>query len=183
LCFCYRKNPHCAFGARANLLFTPDGRKKKREDLSEIYSSCNKIIMTTVSQKPIQKPALSRPKNKGGRPKAKVRRDQTLRIRINATELYMVKTKAREAGMRASTWIRQAAKAARIAPRWTPEQMELLRMLTGMANNLNQLARQANSGKLLFIVRKCESLLAEIDDTLKYLNNHDGQDREIRKEL
>ena len=56
-------------------------------------------------------------------------------------------------------------------------------MLTGMANNLNQLARQANSGKLLFIVRKCESLLAEIDDTLKYLNNHDGQDREIRKEL
>ncbi|MDB5156155.1 MAG: hypothetical protein JWR50_862 [Mucilaginibacter sp.] len=139
--------------------------------------------MTTVLRKPPQKPALSRPKNKGGRPKAKVRRDQTLRIRINATELFLVKTKAREAGMRASTWIRQAAKGARIAPRWTPEQMELLRMLAGMANNLNQLAKQANSGKLLFIVRSCVSLLAEIDDTLKKLNNHDGQDREIGKEL
>ena len=139
--------------------------------------------MTTVLQKPLQKPALCRPKNKGGRPKAKIRRDQTLRIRINATELYLIKTKAREAGMRASTWIRQAAKAARIAPRWTPEQMELLRMMTGMANNLNQLEKQANSGKLLFIVRKCENLLGEIDHTIKYLNNHDGQDREIGKEL
>lgn len=139
--------------------------------------------MTTVPQKPLQKPALSRPKNKGGRPKAKIRRDQTLRIRINATELYLIKTKAREAGMRASTWIRQAAKAARIAPRWTPEQMELLRMMAGMANNLNQLAKQANSGNLLFIVRKCENLLAEIDHTIKYLNNHDGQDCEIGKEL
>ena len=85
--------------------------------------------------------------------------------------------------MRASTWIRQAAIAAKIAPRWTPEQMESLRVLIGMANNLNQLARQANSGKLLFIVRKCESLMAEIDATLKYLKNHDGQDREIREEL
>jgi hypothetical protein len=139
--------------------------------------------MTTVPQKVLQKTALSRPKNKGGRPKAKIRRDQTLRIRINATELYLIKAKAREAGMRASTWIRQAAKAARIAPRWTPEQMELLRMMAGMANNLNQLAKQANSGKLLFIVRKCETLLAEIDHTIKYLNNHDGQDREIGKEL
>ena len=139
--------------------------------------------MTTVPQKPLQKPALSRPKNKGGRPKAKIRRDQTLRIRINATELYLIKTKAREAGMRASTWIRQAAKAARIAPRWTPEQMELLRMMAGMANNLNQLAKQANSGKLLCIVRKCENLLAEIDHTIKELKNHDGQDREIGKEL
>ena len=138
---------------------------------------------TTSPKKLLEKQGLNRPKNKGGRPKAKIRRDQTLRIRINATELFLIKTKAREAGMRASTWIRQAAKAAKIAPRWTPEQMELLRVLVGMANNLNQLTKQANSGKLLFIVRKCESLLAEIDDTLKYLNNHDGQDREIRKEL
>ena len=85
--------------------------------------------------------------------------------------------------MRASTWIRQAAKAAKISPRWTPEQMQVLRVLAGMANNLNQLAKQANSGNLLFIARKCDSLLGEIDDTLKCLNNHDGQDREIGKEL
>jgi hypothetical protein len=139
--------------------------------------------MTTVSQKIVQKSVLGRPKNKGGRPKGKVRRDQILRIRINAAELFLIRAKAREAGMRASTWIRQAAKAARIAPRWTPEQMQVLRVLAGMANNLNQLAKQANSGNLLFIARKCDSLLGEIDDTLKCLNNHDGQDREIGKEF
>jgi hypothetical protein len=136
--------------------------------------------MTTVSQKQLQKAMLTRPKHKGGRPKARARRDQILRIRIGAAEIFLIKGKAREAGMRASTWIRQAALGARVAPRWTAEQMQSLRVLAGMANNLNQLAKQANSGKLLFIVRKCENLLAEIDDTLKTLYNHDGQDSEIR---
>ena len=135
----------------------------------------------SLNKKP-QLPTLI-PKNKGGRPRLKVRRDKELRIRINTNELFLIRSKAREAGMHTSTWIRHAAKAARIAPRWTPEQMQLLRMLTGMANNLNQLAKQANSGKLLFVARKCDVLLAEIDDTLKYLNKDDGESGEIRKEL
>jgi hypothetical protein len=157
--------------------------KRKRKDLLRIYASCRKTTMTTVPKKAVKKSVPVRPKHKGGRPKGKVRRDQVLRIRINAAELFLIRSKAREAGMRASTWIRQAAKSAKISPRWTPEQMQVLRVLAGMANNLNQLAKQANSGKLLFIARKCDTLLVEIDDTLKYLNNHDGQNREIGKEL
>lgn len=114
-------------------------------------------------------------KNKGGRPRLKVRRDKELRIRVNTNEIFLIRSKAREAGMRTSTWIRQAAKTAKVAPRWTVEQMQLLRMLSGMANNLNQLANQANSGKLLFVARKCDTLLIEIDQTIKYLNKDDGQ--------
>lgn len=118
--------------------------------------------------------------NKGGRPKAKVRRDKILRIRISASELFLIRSKAREAGMRPSTWIRQASRSAQIIPRWSTEQMQLLRVLSGVANNLNQLARQANSGKLLFIAQKCEVVLDEIDQTLKYLSKDDGQGDEVR---
>jgi hypothetical protein len=122
-------------------------------------------------------------KNKGGRPKAKVRRDKILRIRISVSELFIIRAKARDAGIRVSTWIRQASRSARIIPRWTAEQMQLLRTLSGIANNLNQLARQANSGKLLFLAQKCETVLDEIDQTLKYLSKDDGQSDEIRKKL
>lgn len=122
-------------------------------------------------------------KNKGGRPKAKVRRDKILRIRISTSELFIIRSKARDAGMHISTWIRQASRSARIIPRWTAEQMQLLRVLSGIANNLNQLARQANSGKLLFIAQKCESVLDEIDQTLKLLSNNDGQSDEVRQKL
>lgn len=122
-------------------------------------------------------------KNKGGRPKLKVRRDKELRIRMNSNELFLIRSKAKDAGMHVSTWIRQAAKTARIAPRWTPEQMQVFRMLFGMANNLNQLARQANSGQLLFVARKCDALLIEINQTLKHLNNNDGEGNEIGKKF
>lgn len=114
-------------------------------------------------------------KSKGGRPKLKVKRDKVLRIRISATELFLIRSKAREAGMRASTWIRKAAGSARIAPRWSPEQMQLLRMLSGIANNLNQLAKQANARRLLFIAQKCDAVLHEIDQTLKYLSKDDWE--------
>ena len=122
-------------------------------------------------------------KNKGGRPQLKVKRDKTLRIRMSNTEIFLIRAKAREAGVRVSTWIRLSAKSASITPRWSPEQMQLLRMLSGIANNLNQLAKQANSGRLLFIAQKCDAVLEEIDQTLKYLNNDDGQSDQIRQKL
>lgn len=132
--------------------------------------------------KPI-KPISREGKNKGGRPKLKVRREKILRIRMSATEIFLVRSKARGAGMRASTWIRSAARSAIIAPRWSAEQMQLLRMLSGIANNLNQLAKQANSGRLLFIAQKCDTILQEIDQALKFLNNDDGQSDQVRKKF
>lgn len=135
--------------------------------------------MTTIKTKAVSRKG----KNKGGRPKAKVTRDKILRIRMSASELFLIRSKARDAGMRVSTWIRQASRSARIMPRWSTEQMQLLRMLSGMANNLNQLAKQANSGKLLFIATKCDAVLGEIDQTLKNLSTDDGQSDEIRQKL
>lgn len=115
-----------------------------------------------------------RPRHKGGRPSLKIKRDREMKIRLTATEEFLIKAKAREAGMRSSTWFRAAAKSARIMVRLKPEEMQLLRMLSGLANNLNQLTKLAHVSGIISIALKCANLLNEIDRAIKYFN-HDGE--------
>ena len=110
---------------------------------------------------------------KGGRPPKKVKRESQLMVRLTETERFLIETKAREAGMKPSAWFRQAAKKARVIARLNPEDAGLLRMLAGMANNLNQLTHLAHTEGLLFVQKKCRELLSDIDDVLKRLKDDD----------
>ena len=132
--------------------------------------------METSEKKGKEVPAASRPKHKGGRPKLVVKREREMKIRLSNKEEFYIKTKAKQAGMQTSTWFRAAAQNAKIVPRLSVDDRSLLHMLTGMANNLNQLAKQANMGNLLLIAKKCLELLNEIDTALKYFNRNDRQD-------
>ncbi|HEY0245170.1 MAG TPA: plasmid mobilization relaxosome protein MobC [Mucilaginibacter sp.] len=117
-----------------------------------------------------------RPKHKGGRPKIRVRRETHVKVRLTATEHFLIAGKAKDAGMRLSDWIRAAARAAKVVARLKPEDLQIMRMLTGMANNLNQLTKLAHRDGILTIAIKCGSLLIEIDQALKYFNSDDRQD-------
>ena len=112
-------------------------------------------------------------KHKGGRPVKAIKRSGSLVVRLTPTERLLIEGKAREAGMLPTAWFRAAAKRAQVIPRLKPEDMRILRMLYGLANNLNQLTRLAHIEGLLSIQRKCRETLQEIDDTLKYLNSDD----------
>jgi hypothetical protein len=46
-------------------------------------------------------------------------------------------------------------------------------MLTGLANNLNQIARLAHKEGLLSVQRKCREGLDAINDTLRNFNSDD----------
>jgi hypothetical protein len=116
------------------------------------------------------------PKHKGGRPKVKVRRENHVKVRLTATERFMMAAKAKDASMRLSDWIRAAARTAKVVARITKEDAQVLRMLAGLANNLNQLTKLAHRDGILSIARKCDALLIEIDQALKYFNDHDRQD-------
>ena len=118
------------------------------------------------------------PKNKGGAPKKRVRRELVLRVRMTATERFQIDNKAKAAGMRSSTWIRASAKSAKIVPRLTAEERRILWMLAELANNLNQLTKLAHQVGLISVVRDCTAILAEIDLTLKHLNNHDRENND-----
>lgn len=118
---------------------------------------------------------ISQPKNKGGAPKKRVRRELIIRIRMTATERFQIDSKAKAAGMRASTWIRTSAKSAKIVPRLTAEERRILWVLSGLANNLNQLTKLAHQLGLLSVIRDCDKLLKEIDIILRHLNDNDRE--------
>jgi len=119
--------------------------------------------------------SISQPKNKGGAPKKRVRRELIIRVRMTATERFQIDNKAKAAGMRSSTWIRAAAKSAKVVPRLTADERRILWMLAELANNLNQLTKLAHQLGLLRVVRQCEQILKEVDETLKHLNRDDRE--------
>ncbi|AMR33455.1 hypothetical protein A0256_19540 [Mucilaginibacter sp. PAMC 26640] len=125
--------------------------------------------------KTTNKQQVNQTKNKGGAPKKRVRRELIIRIRMTATERFFIDNKAKTAGMRSSSWIRAAAKSAKIVPRLTHDERHILWMLAELANNLNQLTKLAHQLGLLTVARDCSKILNEIDITLKHLNKHDRE--------
>lgn len=114
-------------------------------------------------------------KRKGGRPVKRIKRCNDIRVRVTNTELLLIKHKAKEARMTVSEWFRQAAKRAKVVARLSPEDLSYLRMLAGMANNLNQITHLAHKEGLLSVLKRCRDILFQIDETLKKLNADDRE--------
>ena len=93
---------------------------------------------------------------KGGRPpkSASEKLKERLTVKMAAADYYALRGKARAAGL---TWA-------------TAEQMTLLRQLAGMANNLNQLARKANSAGYVQAAAECTALIEKIDTLIDQIN-------------
>jgi len=125
------------------------------------------MVATNIKQR------IDKPRSKGGAPKKRVRRELIIRIRMTATERFQINSKAKAAGMRPSTWIRAAAKSAKIVPRLTAEERRILWMLAELANNLNQLVKLAHQRGFLTVIRDCNHILKEVDTVIKQLNNND----------
>ena len=114
-------------------------------------------------------------KHKGGRPKKAIKRTCVLVIRLTSTELMLIKGKAKEAGHTPSSWVRQASKRASIVARLSPADIGHLRMLAGVANNLNQMAHLAHKEGLLYHQRNCREVVSKISELLDRLNSDDRQ--------
>ncbi len=110
-------------------------------------------------------------KNRGGRPTVEEskRRSYTVNIRVNSQELMMLRLSAKEAGISDSEYARQAITKGKVEPRITPETMSLVRRLCGMDNNLNQIARQANTAGYRDVNRECLRLAAQIGSVINEL--------------
>lgn len=117
----------------------------------------------------------ARSKHKGGAPQKRIKRASGIRVRLTAAERFLIESKARQAGMRISDWFRAAALKAKVMTRITAEDRRVLHLLAGMANNLNQLTKLAHTNGIIGIAIRCDHLLIEIDQTIKYLNSDDGK--------
>ena len=84
-------------------------------------------------------------KSKGGRPKKeKVKLSTSINLKLTEEDFKIVKEKAEKLGMKATQYAREMTLQGGIKSRFTLEELDLMRKLGGMGNNLNQIAKQAN---------------------------------------
>ena len=91
-------------------------------------------------------------------------------MKMAAADYYALRGKARAAGLTWAEYARTALSRSVVRQRLTAEQMTLLRQLAGMANNLNQLARKANSAGYVQAAAECIALIEKIDTLIDQIN-------------
>jgi len=95
------------------------------------------------------------------RPTKEIKRTECVTVRFTKAEFRLVQKYAERSGLRLAEFIHDRALGYKIAPRLTEDEIKLYLQLVGMANNLNQLAKQANQRELLVL---------EILKTLEHIN-------------
>ena len=87
-------------------------------------------------------------KNKGGRPKVRAVDKKKYRlpaVKLGTADYYSVLARARDAGVSVTEYQRQCILSGAVVERVSAEHLDLYHKLAGIANNLNQLAHQANT--------------------------------------
>lgn len=87
-------------------------------------------------------------------------------VKFCVSDYYIIKVKSREAGMTPTEFVRQTSINGSVQGRMTVEMLDYIRKLSGMANNLNQIARKANTFgyinvrlEYLYLAEKLDKLL------------------------
>jgi Bacterial mobilisation protein (MobC) len=108
-------------------------------------------------------------KHKGGRPPKTIVRNELIAVRLFPAEKKEIEAKAKKAGINPSEWFRIAAKKAKVVPRLSADETQYLRMLSGMANNLNQLTKLAHTKGLQYMAQACIMLLEKLSAIIEKL--------------
>jgi len=84
-------------------------------------------------------------KPKQGRPaKEKDKLNHSINLKLTEKDFTSIQEKAAKLGMKATIYAREMLLKGRVKSRFSLEELDLMRKLSGMANNLNQLAKKAN---------------------------------------
>jgi len=82
---------------------------------------------------------------KRGRPaKEKDKLTCSINLKLTEEDFKTIQEKAGKVGMKPTQYAREMVLKGHIKSRFTIEELDKMRKLSGMANNLNQIARQAN---------------------------------------
>ena len=87
-------------------------------------------------------------KNKGGRPKVAIKKDQMIPVKCSSMEKTIIKGKARATRLTASEFLRQLGLDGKIDRRqndYPKEVLKLTILLSNVASNINQIAKKLNS--------------------------------------
>ena len=112
-------------------------------------------------------------RNANGRPVKKTSEKKAYKVTLKMAteEYYSLKAKARLAGVNRSEFIRQCIRSGVVKQRLTPEMMGHIRQLSGMANNVNQIARTANAVGYIEVHNNCLVMNERIDKVIKRIED------------
>ena len=95
-------------------------------------------------------------------------RTKIFKVRLSFTEYAAIKKKAKAAGRNPSRFMREASLGIDIIPRQlTEEEKQNYRVMAGLANNLNQIAKAYNQGNRMHF--ELQEVLSEIRMIIKKL--------------
>lgn len=114
-------------------------------------------------------------RNKGGRPKKMVKKDQLLAVKCSLYERRVIEAKAKSATLSVSEYMREIGLSGKISYRnkvFPKEMLHLTGMLNHLAANLNQIAKKRNSNDELSPLERAglkvqSSQLTELAVTIK----------------
>ena len=87
-------------------------------------------------------------KSKGGRPaKGEKKLSTSINLKLSESDYKSVKGKAEKLGLTPTEYAREMTLKGYIKSCFTLEELDLMRKLSGISNNLNQIARQANKSR------------------------------------
>lgn len=102
-----------------------------------------------------------------GRPaKKKGKLSCSINLKLSEKDFKSVKEKAEKLGMKATQYAREMVLKGSVKLRFSLEDLDLIRKLSGMANNLNQIARQANKSGLANTAMEVISITTKIKKLL-----------------
>lgn len=112
-------------------------------------------------------------KRKGGRPKKSPvsRKSKTIGVCFSEPELYAIRHRAAKAHLPLSVYCHDAALTGEIKEPLKQEELEILRSLAGMGNNLNQLTKTAKFMGVKRLENEGLTLLEAIQNIINKLSD------------
>ena len=108
-------------------------------------------------------------RNNNGRPQlpSTEKKSYTLNVKLNPMEHYWLVGKASQVGVTKSEFARQSLNTAIVKERLKPEHAKIIRQLSAMGNNLNQLAKRAHQAGFSQVRFDIEAVVIEMDKLIK----------------
>ncbi len=112
-------------------------------------------------------------KRKVGRPKKSsvTRKDKTIAVCFSEPELYAIRHRATKANLPLSVYCHDAILTGEIKEPLKKEELDMLRRLSNMGNNLNQLTKIAKFLGVKRLEQEAENIFSQIQNIINKLSN------------
>lgn len=112
-------------------------------------------------------------KRKGGRPKKSsvTRKDKTIAVCFSEPELYAIRHRATKANLSLSVYCHDAILEGVIKEPLKKEELDILRRLSNMGNNLNQLTKTAKFLGVKRLEQETENIFSQIQNIINKLSD------------